>query len=138
MKLLKPGDEVISTNDLYGGTYRLFTKIFSSYGIKYHFVGMHDIANIEKLINNQLETMNSCFEFLNLKRLDKISNHSSNKTALLKNPQLYHFLNKSAMGKYTFTKIGKYILPKKTINWIRLNLKNNLKNWKKENYFQII
>ena len=51
MKLLKPGDEVISTNDLYGGTYRLFTKIFSSYGIKYHFVGMHDIANIEKLIN---------------------------------------------------------------------------------------
>jgi len=51
MKLLNPGDEVISTNDLYGGTYRLFTKIFSNYGIKYHFVGMHDIANIEKLIN---------------------------------------------------------------------------------------
>ena len=51
IKLLKPGDEVISTNDLYGGTYRLFTKIFSTYGIKFHFVGMHDIVSIEKLVN---------------------------------------------------------------------------------------
>ena len=51
IKLLKPGDEVISTNDLYGGTYRLFTKIFSTYGIKFHFVGMHDISSIEKLVN---------------------------------------------------------------------------------------
>lgn len=51
IKLLKPGDEVISTNDLYGGTYRLFTKIFSIYGIKFHFVGMHDLISIEKLIN---------------------------------------------------------------------------------------
>jgi len=51
IKLLKPGDEVISTNDLYGGTYRLFTKIFSIYGIKFHFVGMQDPISIEKLIN---------------------------------------------------------------------------------------
>jgi len=51
IKLLKPGDEIISTNDLYGGTYRLFTKIFSTYGIKFHFVGMHDVISIEKLVN---------------------------------------------------------------------------------------
>ncbi len=51
IKLLKPGDEVISTNDLYGGTYRLFTKIFSVYGIKFHFIGMYDLNSIEKLIN---------------------------------------------------------------------------------------
>ena len=51
IKLLKPGDEIISTNDLYGGTYRLFTKIFSTYGIKFHFVGMHDISSIDKLVN---------------------------------------------------------------------------------------
>jgi len=51
IKLLKPGDEIISTNDLYGGTYRLFTKIFSTYGIKFHFVGMHDAISIEKLVN---------------------------------------------------------------------------------------
>jgi cystathionine beta-lyase len=51
MKLLKPGDEVVSTNDLYGGTYRLFTKIFEPFGIKFHFVGMQDVAVIEEKIN---------------------------------------------------------------------------------------
>ena len=51
MKLLKPGDEVISTNDLYGGTYRLFTTIFATYGIKFHFVGMGDVTNISAYIN---------------------------------------------------------------------------------------
>lgn len=48
MKLLNPGDEVVSTSDLYGGTYRLYMKIFSKYGIKFHFIGMehaHEIAN---------------------------------------------------------------------------------------------
>ena len=52
MKLLKPGDEVISTNDLYGGTYRLFTSIFEGFGIKFHFVGMDNAANIENYIND--------------------------------------------------------------------------------------
>lgn len=51
MKLLKPGDEVISTNDLYGGTYRLFTKIFEGFGIKFHFIGMENASNIEKYVN---------------------------------------------------------------------------------------
>lgn len=52
MKLLSPGDEVISTNDLYGGTYRLFTKIFEKFGIKFHFVGMSDVSAIEQKINH--------------------------------------------------------------------------------------
>lgn len=47
MKLLKPGDEVISTNDLYGGTYRLFNRIYGKFGVKFHFVPMHDMAEIE-------------------------------------------------------------------------------------------
>jgi cystathionine beta-lyase len=51
VKLLSPGDEVISTNDLYGGTYRIFTKIFQNYGIKFHFISMADIANVEKYVN---------------------------------------------------------------------------------------
>ncbi|WP_298323638.1 cystathionine gamma-synthase [uncultured Dokdonia sp.] len=53
MKLLKPGDEVVSTSDLYGGTYRLFTKIFEGFGIKFHFVGMQDVKNIETYINEK-------------------------------------------------------------------------------------
>jgi len=51
IKLLKPGDEVISTNDLYGGTYRLFTSIFEGFGIKFHFIGMENVANIKNFIN---------------------------------------------------------------------------------------
>ena len=50
MKLLQPGDEVISTNDLYGGSYRLFTKIFEDFGLKFHFVGMNDLSQVEKAI----------------------------------------------------------------------------------------
>ncbi len=51
MKLLNPGDEVISTNDLYGGTYRIFTKVYERYGLKFHFTGMSDASTIEQYIN---------------------------------------------------------------------------------------
>lgn len=53
IKLLDPGDEVVSTNDLYGGSYRLFTKIFEKYGIGFHFVGMQDLEAIERHINKK-------------------------------------------------------------------------------------
>jgi len=51
LKMLNPGDEVISTNDLYGGTYRIFKTIFEKYGIKFHFVGMQNADNIEAYVN---------------------------------------------------------------------------------------
>jgi cystathionine beta-lyase/cystathionine gamma-synthase len=51
LKLLKPGDEVISTNDLYGGTYRLFNQVYSKYGIVFHFVPMQDVAAVGNLVN---------------------------------------------------------------------------------------
>jgi len=50
--LLMPGDEVIVSNDLYGGTYRIFTKVFANYGIKFHFVSMHDAPSIEQYVNS--------------------------------------------------------------------------------------
>lgn len=53
IKLLAPGDEVIAPNDLYGGTYRLFTKIYAKFGLKFHFVDMGDISTIEKYINKK-------------------------------------------------------------------------------------
>ena len=52
IKLLQPGDEVISTNDLYGGTYRLFTKIYEDFGIKFHFIGMENANKIEDYLND--------------------------------------------------------------------------------------
>ncbi|HEY0669367.1 MAG TPA: cystathionine gamma-synthase [Sphingobacteriaceae bacterium] len=51
MKLLLPGDEVITGNDLYGGSYRMFTKIFANYGIKFHFIDMTDAGNVARYIN---------------------------------------------------------------------------------------
>ncbi|MEZ4852998.1 cystathionine gamma-synthase [Flavobacterium sp.] len=51
MKLLKPGDEVIATDDLYGGTYRMFARIYQDFGLKFHFVDMTDLAKLESLIN---------------------------------------------------------------------------------------
>ena len=51
IKLLEPGDEVITGNDLYGGTYRLFNKVFAKFGIKFHYIQMQDVSSISKYIN---------------------------------------------------------------------------------------
>jgi len=53
IKLLNPGDEVITGDDLYGGSYRMFTKVFEKYGIKFHFINMHDANNISKYVNEK-------------------------------------------------------------------------------------
>ncbi len=55
VKLLNPGDEVIAANDMYGGTYRLFTKIFEKYGIKFHFINMLDANEVSKYINKNTQ-----------------------------------------------------------------------------------
>jgi cystathionine beta-lyase len=53
LKILSPGDEVISTHDLYGGSYRLFNTIFAKYGIKFHYTAMNNITEVEKLVNSK-------------------------------------------------------------------------------------
>ncbi len=53
IKLLSPGDEVISTNDLYGGSYRLFRQVFEKFGITFHFMGMQSVDAIEAKINDK-------------------------------------------------------------------------------------
>jgi len=51
IKLLQPGDEIIAANDMYGGTYRLFTKVFEKFGLKFHYVNMQQAENIRPFIN---------------------------------------------------------------------------------------
>ena len=51
IKLLNPGDEVITSNDLYGGSYRMFTKVFERFGIKFHFVDLSNAKNAEAYVN---------------------------------------------------------------------------------------
>ncbi len=55
MKLLQPGDEVIASNDMYGGTYRLYSKIYEKFGIKFHYVNMQDADNIKEHINEKTQ-----------------------------------------------------------------------------------
>ena len=57
IKMLNPGDEVISTNDLYGGTFRLFKTIFEKYGIVFHFVGMGDPSAVEAAVNEKTKLL---------------------------------------------------------------------------------
>ena len=79
IKLLKPGDEVVSTNDLYGGSYRLFTKIYADFGIKFHFVGMQNAANIESYINKDTKLIwvetptNPMMNIIDIKAISKIA-----------------------------------------------------------------
>ena len=53
IKTLNPGDEIISTNDLYGGSYRLFKQIFEKYDLKFHFVNMEDIISVKQKITSK-------------------------------------------------------------------------------------
>lgn len=53
MKLLNPGDEIIAMDDLYGGSYRMFTRIYEKYGLKFHFVDMTNPENIHAKLNDK-------------------------------------------------------------------------------------
>ena len=82
IKMLKPGDEVIATNDLYGGSYRLFTTIFEKYGIIFHFVDMKDISKVQeamtentKLIWTETPT-NPMINIIDIKALAAVTNYS--------------------------------------------------------------
>ncbi len=57
IKLLRPGDEVVSTNDLYGGSFRLFTKVFADFGVRFTFVDMRDPAQVQAAITERTKLL---------------------------------------------------------------------------------
>jgi len=79
IKLLRPGDEVIATDDIYGGSYRMFTKIYEHFGIKFHFVDMTNSSAVEKAINEKtkmlwLETpTNPLMRIIDIESMSKIA-----------------------------------------------------------------
>ena len=79
MKLLKPGDEILSTNDLYGGSYRLITRVYEPFGINGKYVDMHNAASVEKHINKNtkliwLETpTNPMLSIVDIKKICQIA-----------------------------------------------------------------
>jgi cystathionine beta-lyase len=79
LKMLNPGDEVVSTNDLDGGTYRIFKTIFEKYGIKFHFVGMQNANKIEDYVNTNTKLIwvetptNPMMNIIDIEAVAKIS-----------------------------------------------------------------
>ncbi|MEY4288283.1 MAG: hypothetical protein RLZZ30_371 [Bacteroidota bacterium] len=79
LKMLNPGDEVISTNDLYGGSYRIFRTIFEKYGIKFHFVNMQDVDAVASLVNENTKMIwvetptNPMMNIVDIEAMAKIS-----------------------------------------------------------------
>lgn len=92
------------------------------------------VITLEKLISNRLDTINSCFDFLGLKKLESIPEKNSNKTTRIKYSFLYHFIRKSSIGKMNYTKIGKIFLSNKSINRIKNKLKDVITNWRTEEF----
>jgi cystathionine beta-lyase len=79
LKMLNPGDEVISTNDLYGGSYRIFKTIFEKYGIIFHFVNMQDVDAVAGLVNENTKMIwvetptNPMMNIVDIEAMAKIS-----------------------------------------------------------------
>jgi cystathionine beta-lyase/cystathionine gamma-synthase len=57
LKLFAPGDEIVAGNDMYGGTYRLFTKVFEKFGLKFHYVDMTNVENIKRVVNERTKLL---------------------------------------------------------------------------------
>ncbi|MGI4729517.1 MAG: cystathionine gamma-synthase [Janthinobacterium lividum] len=83
MKMLRPGDEVITGNDLYGGSYRMFTKLYAPYGIKFHFVDFADPENIRQYINQNTKLIwmetptNPTMRIVDIEAVAKISKENN-------------------------------------------------------------
>lgn len=79
LKLLSPGDEVIAMDDLYGGTYRMFARIYQNFGIKFHFIDLNDLVKLQSLINENTKLIwmetptNPLMKIANIREVAKIS-----------------------------------------------------------------
>ena len=83
LKMLNPGDEVITTDDLYGGSYRIFTTIFAKFGIQFHFIKMADLAKLEQTINKNTKLIwietptNPMMNIIDIEAVAKIAKKSN-------------------------------------------------------------
>ncbi|MDA9207048.1 cystathionine gamma-synthase [Crocinitomicaceae bacterium] len=83
IKMLKPGDEVVATNDLYGGSYRLFKTIYEQYGIIFHFVDMKNIVEVQRAMSEKTKLIwaetptNPMINIIDIKGLSSLANESN-------------------------------------------------------------
>ncbi|WP_107040218.1 trans-sulfuration enzyme family protein [Brumimicrobium mesophilum] len=83
LKMFNPGDEIITTDDLYGGSYRIFTTIYAKFGIQFHFIKMNDLSDLEKKINDKTKLIwietpsNPMMNIIDIKAVAKIAKKSN-------------------------------------------------------------
>ena len=83
IKMLNPGDEVISTSDLYGGSYRIFNTIFAKYGIKFHYTGMQNVADVREFVNEKTKLIwvetptNPMMNIIDIEEIAKIAKEAN-------------------------------------------------------------
>lgn len=83
IKLLKPGDEVITGDDIYGGSYRMFSKIYEPFGIKFHYINLYDANNINKYINSNTKLIwaetptNPTLKIVDIEAVSKIAKNNN-------------------------------------------------------------
>ncbi|MBR10294.1 MAG: cystathionine gamma-synthase [Rickettsiales bacterium] len=88
LKMFTPGDEIVSTNDLYGGTYRIFTKIYERYGLKFKFVDMKDLDAVKSAITPQTKLVwvetptNPMMNIVDIEAIVKIAKEANAKTVV--------------------------------------------------------
>ena len=122
-----------------------YPKFYYQFGLYYKWISRFfeifgrnniKIVTLEALINDRNQVLNSCYEFLDLEKLNNIPELQSNKTKKIIFPNIYHFLRKSISGKMKYTQCVKIILPKFFRIKIKSYIKNSLVNWKgrKENF----
>jgi hypothetical protein len=87
------------------------------------------IVTFEKLVSERLKILNSCYEFLGVGKMRSVKFIQSNKTNKVIFPTIYHFLRKLSISKMKYTRIGKYLLPKKIRTKIKSLIKIAIKNW---------
>ena len=122
-----------------------YPKFYYQFGLYYKWISRFfemfgrnniKIVTLEALINDRNQVLNSCYEFLDLEKLNNIPELQSNKTKKIIFPNIYHFLRKSISGKMKYTQCVKIILPKFFRIKIKSYIKNSLENWKgrKDNF----
>ncbi|MCU0360113.1 MAG: cystathionine gamma-synthase [Bacteroidia bacterium] len=104
IKMLRPGDEVVTGDDLYGGSYRMFTKVFANYGITFHFVDMNKAETIRKYINSKTKLIwietptNPTMQIIDIESVVKIAHEHNIITAVDNTFASPYLQNPLAMG----------------------------------------
>ena len=126
--------------------YYYYPKNYFQFGLYYKWISRFienfgeeniKIITFENLIDDRLNVINSCFEFLGVNKIEHIKNIQSNKSEKIIFPSLYHLLRKISIGKIKFASALGLIFPKKVKFFVKKSIKSWINNWQTESFKKI-